>query len=236
MYCRSEGGLCSASPSFWRKCCCAQHNALQYSRVLGCVAIGRQRLNAAVSRPLNAMHTNATTRAGNHCHPPPPHRTHTHAHTPARWPGASSGAVSTKSLSAPLLFRPPPAPPLPCRSGEVLGPYVSAFCAPICVATRRTCPSAPVRRSAERSVAWYEAVCVCVAEWLELGQAPGYECGCCSMVLCGPAVAVCRVEGPGRVQSAHTSGRPSAGPYSLRVFCCRPRTLNREITGGGGAI
>ena len=151
--------------------------------------------------------------------PPPPHRTHTHTPQP-------EGPVHHRELcplSVPLLFRPPPAPPPPCRSGEVLGPYVSAFCAPICVATRRTCPRAPVRRSAERSVAWYEAVCVCVAEWLELGQAPGYECGCCSMVLCGRAVAVCRVEGPGRVQSAHTSGRPSAGPYSLRVSCCWPR-------------
>ena len=76
--------------------------------------------------------------------------------------------------------------------------------------------------------------CVCVAEWLELGQAPGYECGCCSMVLCGPAVAVCRVEGPGKVQSAHTSGRPSAGPYSLGVSFCWPRTLNRAVTRGGG--
>ena len=40
--------------------------------------------------------------------------------------------------------------------------------------------------------------CVCVAEWLELGQAPGYEGGCSSMVPCGPAVAVCRVEGLSR--------------------------------------
>ena len=96
---------------------------------------------------------------------PPPPPPHTHAHTPARWPCASSGAVSTKSLSAPLLFRPPPATPLPCRSGEVLGPYVSAFCAAICVATRRTCPRAPVRRSAERSVAWYGAVCVWRSGW-----------------------------------------------------------------------
>ena len=161
MYCRSDGGLCNASPSFWRKCFCAQHNALQYFRVLGCVAIGRQRLNAAVSRSLNAMHTNAKTRDDYQRPPPPPSPT-AHTHTPQpEGPGASSGAVSTKSLSAPLLFRPPPAPPLPCRSGEVLGPYVSAFCASICVATRRTCPRAPVRRSAERSVAWYGAVCVC---------------------------------------------------------------------------
>ena len=164
MYCRSEGGLCSASPSFRRKCFCAQHNALQYSRVLGYVAIGRQRLNAAVSRSLNAMDTNAKTRAGDHCQPAPP-TVHTHAHTPARGSGASSGAVSTKSLSPPLLCRPPPASPLPCRSGDVFGPYVSAFCAAICVAIRRTCPSPPVRRSAERSVAWYGAVCVWRSGW-----------------------------------------------------------------------
>ena len=117
-----------------------------------------------MSRSLNATDTNAKTRAGDHYQPPPPpHRTHTH--TPARGSGASSGAVSTKSLSAPLLFRSLPAPPLPCRSGEVLGPYVSAFCAAICVATRRTCPRAPVRRSAERSVAWYEAVFVRRSGW-----------------------------------------------------------------------
>ena len=78
--------------------------------------------------------------------------------------------------------------------------------------------------------------CVCVAEWLELGQAPGYECGCCSMVLCGPAVAVCRVEGPGRVESALTSGRPSAGPYSLGVSFCWPRTLNRAVARGEGGL
>ena len=88
--------------------------------------------------------------------PPPPHRTH--AHTPA---GASSGAVSTKSLSAPLLFRPPPAPPLPCRSGEVLGPYSSAFCAAICVATRRTCPKRPCAAK-RREVSRMVRGCVCV--------------------------------------------------------------------------
>ena len=163
MYRRSEGGRCSASPSFWRKCFCAQHNPLQYFRVLGCVAIGRQRLNAAVSRSLNATHI----------------------------------------LCGDLCCHPPDVPQRPC---------------------------AAKRREVGRMVRG----CGCVAEWLELGQAPGYECGCCMMVLCGPAVAVCRVEGPGRVQSAHSSGRPSVGPYSLGVSCCRPRRWRCEVTGGGG--
>ena len=217
MYRRSEGGLCSASPSFWRKCCCAQHNALQYPRVLGCVAIGRQRLNAAVSRLLNAMHTNAKARAGDHYPPPPPppHRTHTHTHTSPRVRCIVGSCAHEVSVCPPPFSSTPcPAAPMP-QWGGAWAIRVGILCADLCCHPPDVPqgPCAAKRREVDRMVRG----CVCVAEWLELGQAPGYECGCCSMVLCGRAVAVCRVEGPGSTQSAHTSGRPSAGPYSLRV-------------------
>ena len=125
MYCRSEGGRCSASPSFWRKCFCAQHNALQYPRVLGCVAIGRQRLNAAVSRSLNAMHTNAKTR--DHYQPPPPPtaHTHTHPHTPQ-----PEGPVHRRELCPRSLCLPPSffVHPLPRRSHAAVGRCLGHTC------------------------------------------------------------------------------------------------------------
>ena len=153
--------------------------------------------------------------------PPPPH-THTHPSTRVR---CIIGSCVHEVFVCPPPFSstPCPAAPMPQWRGA-WAIRVRILCGDLCCHPPDV-PQAPLCGVAQRgrSHGTGLCLCVCVAEWRELGQAPGYQCGCCSMVLCGPAVAVCRVEGPGRVQSAHSSGRPSAGPYSLRVSFCWPR-------------
>ena len=154
---------------------------------------------------------------------PPPPTAHTHTHPSLRVRCIVGSCVHEVSVCPPPFSSTPcPAAPMP-QWGGAWAICVRILCGDLCCHPPDVPhgPCAAKRREVSRMVRG--CVCVCVAEWLELGQAPGYECGCCSMVLCGPAVAVCRVEGPGRVQSAHTSGRPSAGPYSLGVSCRWPR-------------